>query len=84
MTKAIYFCVLAALGLILIGQVSVIPATLGGLWGIVWLTLVWRYNKQKITPMPKLFLVAFTLLSVTFRSGCCVFNHLFICQESGV
>ncbi|MBJ9956067.1 transglutaminase family protein [Acinetobacter courvalinii] len=65
MTKAIYFCVLAALGLILIGQVSFIPATLGGLWGIVWLTLVWRYNKQKITPMPKLLLVAFTLLSVT-------------------
>lgn len=64
MTKAIYFCVLAALGLILIGQVSFIPVTLSGLWGIVWLTLVWRYHKQKITPMPKLLLVAFTLLSV--------------------
>lgn len=64
MTKAIFFCVLAALGLILIGQVSFIPATLSGLWGIVWLTLVWRYHKQKITPVPKLLLVAFTLLSV--------------------
>ncbi|EKU54258.1 PF11992 domain protein [Acinetobacter sp. WC-323] len=64
MTKAIYFCVLAALGLILIGQVSFIPVTLSGLWGIVWLTLVWRYHKQKITPMPKLLLVAFTLVSV--------------------
>ena len=64
MTQAIYFCVLAALGLILIGQVSFIPVTLSGLWGIVWLTLVWRYHKQKITPMPKLLLVAFTLVSV--------------------
>ncbi|MFV5263834.1 transglutaminaseTgpA domain-containing protein [Acinetobacter courvalinii] len=64
MTKAIYFCVLAALGLILIGQVNFIPVTLSGLWGIVWLTLVWRYHKQKITPMPKLLLVAFTLVSV--------------------
>lgn len=64
MTKAIYFCVLAALGLILIGQVSFIPASLSGLWGIVWLTLVWRYHKQKITPLPKLLLVAFTLLSI--------------------
>ncbi|EXB48646.1 transglutaminaseTgpA domain-containing protein [Acinetobacter sp. 1000160] len=64
MTKAIYFCILAALGLILIGQVSFIPVTLSGLWGIVWLTLVWRYHKQKITPMPKLLLVAFTLVSV--------------------
>ncbi|WP_445403485.1 transglutaminase family protein [Acinetobacter vivianii] len=64
MTKAIYFCILAALGLILIGQVSFIPASLSGLWGIVWLTLVWRYHKQKITPLPKLLLVAFTLLSI--------------------
>ncbi|MCU4576024.1 DUF3488 and transglutaminase-like domain-containing protein [Acinetobacter courvalinii] len=64
MTKAIYFCVLAALGLILIGQVSFIPVTLSGLWGIVWLTLVWRYHKQKITPMPKLLLVAFTVVSI--------------------
>ncbi|WP_414659314.1 transglutaminaseTgpA domain-containing protein [Acinetobacter courvalinii] len=64
MTQAIYFCVLAALGLILIGQVSFIPVTLSGLWGIVWLTLVWRYHKQKITPTPKLLLVAFTLVSV--------------------
>jgi protein-glutamine gamma-glutamyltransferase len=64
MTKAIYFCVLAALGLILIGQVSFIPASLSGLWGIVWLTLVWRYHKQKITALPKLLLVAFTLLSI--------------------
>ncbi|MEB3792345.1 DUF3488 and transglutaminase-like domain-containing protein [Acinetobacter sp. IK40] len=64
MSKAIYFCILAALGLILIGQVSFIPVTLSGLWGIVWLTLIWRYHKQKITPMPKLLLVAFTLVSV--------------------
>lgn len=64
MTKAIYFCILAALGLILMGQVSFIPASLSGLWGIVWLTLVWRYHKQKITPLPKLLLVAFTLLSI--------------------
>lgn len=64
MSKAIYFCILAALGLILIGQVSFLPVTLSGLWGIVWLTLVWRYHKQKITPMPKLLLVAFTLVSV--------------------
>lgn len=64
MTKAIYFCVLAALGLILMGQFSFIPASLSGLWGIVWLTLVWRYHKQKITPLPKLLLVAFTLLSI--------------------
>lgn len=66
MTQAIYFCVLAALGLILVGQVSFIPVTLSGLWGIVWLTLVWRYHKQKITPMPKLLLVAFTLVSVAW------------------
>ncbi|OEC91340.1 transglutaminaseTgpA domain-containing protein [Acinetobacter sp. YK3] len=64
MTKAIYFCILAALGLILMGQVSFIPVSLSGLWGIVWLTLVWRYHKQKITPLPKLLLVAFTLLSI--------------------
>ncbi|KHF78461.1 Transglutaminase [Acinetobacter sp. neg1] len=64
MTKAIYFCILAALGLILMGQVSFIPVSLSGLWGIVWLTLVWRYHKQKITALPKLLLVAFTLLSI--------------------
>ncbi|WDZ50013.1 DUF3488 and transglutaminase-like domain-containing protein [Acinetobacter vivianii] len=64
MTKAIYFCILAALGLILMGQVSFIPASLSGLWGIVWLTLLWRYHKQKITALPKLLLVAFTLLSI--------------------
>lgn len=64
MTKAIYFCVLAALGLILVGQVSFVPVTLSGLWGIIWLALLWRYNKQNIRPLPKLLLLAFISLSV--------------------
>ena len=47
MTKQIYFCILAALAFVLMGQVAFIPVTLSGLWGVVWLTLVWRKKKQK-------------------------------------
>lgn len=64
MTKQIYFCILAALAFVLIGQVAFIPVTLSGLWGVIWLILVWRYSKQKITPFPRLFLVFFSLLSL--------------------
>lgn len=64
MTKQIYFCILAALAFVLIGQVAFIPVTLSGLWSVIWLILVWRYSKQKITPFPRLFLVFFSLLSL--------------------
>ena len=64
MTKQIYFCILAVLALVLIGQVAFIPVTLSGLWGVIWLILVWRYSKQKISPFPRLFLVFFSLLSL--------------------
>ncbi|MCM1958290.1 DUF3488 and transglutaminase-like domain-containing protein [Acinetobacter modestus] len=64
MTKQIYFCILAALAFVLIGQVAFIPVTLSGLWGVIWLILVWRYRKQKISPFPRLFLVFFSLLSL--------------------
>ena len=64
MTKQIYFCILAALAFVLMGQVAFIPVTLSGLWGVVWLTLVWRYSKHRINPFPKLVLVLFTLLSL--------------------
>ncbi|HQZ58787.1 MAG TPA: DUF3488 and transglutaminase-like domain-containing protein [Acinetobacter sp.] len=64
MSRAIYFCVLAALALVLLGQVTFIPFTLTGLWGVVWLSLLWRYRKQKIAPLPKLILLLFTLVSV--------------------
>ncbi|MCH7334699.1 transglutaminaseTgpA domain-containing protein [Acinetobacter modestus] len=64
MTKQIYFCILAVLAFVLIGQVAFIPVTLSGLWGVIWLTLVWRYRKQKISPFPRLFLVFFSLLSL--------------------
>lgn len=64
MTKQIYFCILAALACILMGQIAFIPVTLSGLWGVVWLTLVWRYSKHRINPFPKLILVLFTLLSL--------------------
>ena len=53
MTKQIYFCILAALAFVLMGQVAFIPVTLSGLWGVVWLTLVWRYRKQKISILRK-------------------------------
>ena len=64
MSRAIYFCVLAALALVLLGQVTFIPFTLTGLWGMVWLSLLWRYRKQKIAPLPKLILLLFTGISV--------------------
>jgi transglutaminase-like putative cysteine protease len=64
MTKQIYFCILAALAFVLIGQVAFIPVTLSGLWGVIWLILVWRYSKQKLAPFPRLFLVFFSLLSL--------------------
>ena len=64
MTKQIYFCILAVLAFVLIGQVAFIPVTLSGLWSVIWLILVWRYSKQKITPFPRLFLVFFSLLSL--------------------
>lgn len=64
MTKQIYFCILAVLAFVLIGQVAFIPVTLSGLWGVIWLILVWRYRKQKISPFPRLFLVFFSLLSL--------------------
>lgn len=64
MTKQIYFCILAVLAFVLIGQVAFIPVTLSGLWGVIWLILVWRYSKQKISPFPRLFLVFFSLLSL--------------------
>ena len=64
MSRAIYFCVLAALALVLLGQVTFIPFTLTGLWGVVWLSLLWRYRKQKIAPLPKLILLLFTGISV--------------------
>lgn len=64
MTKQIFFCILAVLAFVLIGQVAFIPVTLSGLWGVIWLILVWRYRKQKISPFPRLFLVFFSLLSL--------------------
>ncbi|AVZ85452.1 transglutaminaseTgpA domain-containing protein [Acinetobacter sp. WCHA45] len=64
MTKQIYFCILAVLAFVLIGQVAFIPVTLSWLWGVIWLILVWRYSKQKISPFPRLFLVFFSLLSL--------------------
>lgn len=64
MTKQIYFCILVVLAFVLIGQVAFIPVTLSGLWGVIWLILVWRYSKQKILPFPRLFLVFFSLLSL--------------------
>lgn len=64
MAKQIYFCVLSTLALVLLGQVAFAPITLSGVWGGVWLILVWRYNKQVITPFPKLILVLFSLLSL--------------------
>lgn len=64
MSKPIYFCVLAVLALILLGQLAFNPIMLSGLWGIVWFILVWRYNTQRIAPFPKLFLILFTLLSL--------------------
>ncbi|MBP8005883.1 MAG: DUF3488 domain-containing transglutaminase family protein [Acinetobacter sp.] len=63
MTKQIYFCVLAVLALILLGQIAFIPTSLSGLWGIVWLILVWRYHKQNLKPFPKLLLIIFVLAS---------------------
>ncbi|MCH7308383.1 DUF3488 and transglutaminase-like domain-containing protein [Acinetobacter sp. NIPH 1852] len=63
MTKQIYFCVLAVLALILLGQIAFIPTSLSGLWGIVWLILVWRYHKQNLKPFPKLLLIIFALAS---------------------
>ncbi|ENX42022.1 transglutaminaseTgpA domain-containing protein [Acinetobacter sp. NIPH 2100] len=64
MTKQIYFCVLATLALVLIGQVAFIPVTLTGLWGVVWLLLVRRYSKQSWVAFPKWFLLVFILLSL--------------------
>ncbi|MCR4532569.1 transglutaminase family protein [Acinetobacter venetianus] len=64
MTKQIYFCVLSTLALVLLGQVAFAPITLSGVWGFIWLILVWRYNKQVITPFPKLILILFSLLSL--------------------
>ena len=64
MTRPIYFCVLATLVLILIGQIAFIPISLTMLWSGVWLILIWRYRKQKLMPLPKLVLVFFTLLSI--------------------
>ncbi len=64
MTKQIYFCVLAVLALVLLGQTAFAPAALTGLWAVVWLLLVRRYRKQSWVPFPKWFLVFFILLSL--------------------
>lgn len=64
MAKQIYFCVLSTLVLVLLGQVAFAPITLIGVWGLIWLILVWRYNKQVITPFPKLILILFSLFSL--------------------
>ncbi|WP_336042114.1 DUF3488 and transglutaminase-like domain-containing protein [Acinetobacter dispersus] len=64
MTKQIYFCVLAVLAFVLLGQIAFAPAALTGLWAVVWLLLVRRYRKQSWVPFPKWFLVFFILLSL--------------------
>ncbi len=64
MAKQIYFCVLSTLALVLLGQVAFAPITLSGVWALIWLILVWRYNKQVITPFPKLILILFSLFSL--------------------
>lgn len=64
MTKQIYFCVLAVLAFVLLGQTAFAPAALTGLWAVVWLLLVRRYRKQSWVPFPKWFLVIFILLSL--------------------
>ncbi|MDF2418060.1 DUF3488 domain-containing protein [Acinetobacter beijerinckii] len=64
MNRQIYFCILAALGFVLLGQVAFIPVTLSGLWGIVWLSLVWRFSKYLINPFPKWILVLFVFMSL--------------------
>ena len=62
MTKAIYFCVLAVLACVLLGQAMFISLPLTGLWGVVWLLLCWRYRQANFSVWPKLLLVLFTLL----------------------
>lgn len=64
MNRQIYFCILAALGFVLLGQVAFIPITLSGLWGIVWLSLVWRFSQHLINPFPKWMLVLFVFMSL--------------------
>ena len=62
MTKAIYFCVLAVLACVLLGQAMFISLPLTSLWGVVWLLLCWRYRQANFSVWPKLLLVLFTLL----------------------
>ena len=62
MTKAIYFCVLAVLACVLLGQAMFISLPLTGLWGVVSLLLCWRYRQANFSVWPKLLLVLFTLL----------------------
>lgn len=64
MNKQIYFCILVALVLILIGQIPFIPFTLSGLWAVVLLVLVWRYLKNQITAFSNWILVPFTIVSI--------------------
>ncbi|MBD3842533.1 MAG: DUF3488 domain-containing protein, partial [Campylobacterales bacterium] len=64
MNKQIYFCILVALVLILIGQIPFIPFTLSGLWAVVLLVLVWGYLKNQITAFSNWILVPFTIVSI--------------------
>lgn len=63
MNKPIFFTILTVLGCVLLGQVGFVPISLSGLWGIVWLILVWRYHKQNLKPFPKPILIIFVLVS---------------------
>ncbi|MCU4580736.1 DUF3488 and transglutaminase-like domain-containing protein [Acinetobacter gyllenbergii] len=62
MSKQIYFCVLAVLALVLVGQAAFAPAVLTGVWALVWLLLLRRYRQQSWAPFPKWFLLIFILL----------------------
>ncbi len=71
MTQQIYFCVLAALTLVLLGQVAFVPVTLTGVWAVIWLLLVRRYRQQRYSAFPKWFLLLFILLCL----GLVYFNY---------
>lgn len=61
MTSVVYFCLIPLLVLIFTTQLVYMPFTLLSVWGVMLVTMIWRYSQGKIVPVSKWITAVFVL-----------------------
>ncbi|MFG0748295.1 DUF3488 domain-containing protein, partial [Acinetobacter ursingii] len=61
MTSVVYFCLIPLLVLIFTAQLVYMPFALLSVWGVMLVTMIWRYSQGRIVPVSKWITAAFVL-----------------------